>query len=465
MQSWSPLWKRWKSRADRVQPATQGILIWLAFAVVSFVLGSFVPAGVVLWGGLWLALMAVYGFDLAVLLGWGVPDVARTIASRWQIGIAADIVIGVQAAPAPSARHSRSLLCMQFDAGVPEHFTVRQDFQADPLEPGGIIRFVASFAPTRRGVATFAPVDASWRSPCGLWRRLHRYDTPDSGAREALVLPDLSSWQKEVVGLQRTLHDEGRHVKRLASGNTAFSYIAEYTPDDDPRQINWAATARRARVMRNVYEPERGQHVIIAIDASRYMNVRLPDGKRRIDYAVECAAALAQTAIAVGDSVGVTAFTNEILLRIPPGRSPAHYAEIVQQLAGVEARSVQGGYEALLGSLAGRFRRRSLLFILSEMEGVVTDIGFFPALASFQRRHPTLFVTVADVQALQRLEWPPASQREAARVAAAEWVLRDRDAAKRRLTAGGVQVIESMPGGVVVDAVREYLQRKRRPLF
>ncbi|MGZ4411591.1 MAG: DUF58 domain-containing protein, partial [Gaiellaceae bacterium] len=68
------------------------------------------------------------------------------------------------------------------------------------------------------------------------------------------------------------LEDIGIHRSRLAGRGTEFERIRDYTPDDEYRQIDWKATARRQRPMTRVYEAERSQN-----------GPRLPGGLQRLD--------------------------------------------------------------------------------------------------------------------------------------------------------------------------------------
>ena len=239
---------------------------------------------------------------------------------------------------------------------------------------------------------------------------------------------------------------EGRHVRRFASGEADFAYIAEYGPDDDPRHLNWAATARGGRPMKNVYHPERGQHVIIAIDVGRYMGVRLPDGTLRLDETVRAAAALAQAALACGDAVGLLAFASDVMLRLPPGLGAAQWRRIVDGLSSLTPQPQQGGYEALYAGLTGRLHRRGFLIVFSELEGMMADTDLRRYLGILQRRHPTLFTSLVDTVAEREVQKLPQSAREAAEVASAMWILHDRAARLADLRRQGIAALEAPPG-------------------
>ena len=50
-----------------------------------------------------------------------------------------------------------------------------------------------------------------------------------------------------------------------------FESLRDYVPGDDPRRIDWAASARRGRAVTRLYQHERNHTVIVAVDASRLM--------------------------------------------------------------------------------------------------------------------------------------------------------------------------------------------------
>ena len=72
------------------------------------------------------------------------------------------------------------------------------------------------------------------------------------------VLPDLREVERyEVLARRSRLRELGFHRARFLGRGTEFEQLREYTPDDEYRQIDWKATARRHRPMSRVYELER----------------------------------------------------------------------------------------------------------------------------------------------------------------------------------------------------------------
>jgi uncharacterized protein (DUF58 family) len=459
MQWFATLWNRWRFRAERTVPTVR-LVLYTFFAGVGWFLLADVAAA---WQPI-LFIALVLGV-LVTAVDWLLsrrqvkPSVKREWSDVPQIGVPLRVQVTVQF-PLASAPSTEQLTKLQVDYGLPLNFhRIGQDeiiFESD--DHNLRVTSTAQLVPTKRGRYALDEVDVAWVSPLGLWRRMYRSTVGDV----LTVYPDLTTWRKPVTALQRSLLQEGRHVKKLISGNTEFSHIAEYGPDDDPRMMNWSATARRGRLMKNVYQPERGQQLLIAVDLSRYMGVHMPDGKTRLDYAVACAAALAETALAAGDSVGLIAFASQVVDELPPGRGTRFHAEFMNRLAGLTSSPVQGGYEALFAALSGHFHRRSMLVVLSELEGVLSDVGFFPSLASIQRRHSTLFVTLTDIMSESVLHSEQQDSKNAFRMAAAEYILENREKMVRALRLRDVSVVESPPGDVVIDIVRAYLERKRK---
>ena len=125
------------------------------------------------------------------------------------------------------------------------------------------------------------------------------------------VMPDLSALDRSSDLAARTkLIESGlRRLRRRGIGGE-FESLREYTTDDPFRAIDWKATARRGKPMVAQYEVERAQQIVVAIDAGRLMAARLGD-RRKLDYAVSAALAIAAIARLAADRVGVVAFAGE----------------------------------------------------------------------------------------------------------------------------------------------------------
>src|SRR5439155_22964510 len=100
--------------------------------------------------------------------------------------------------------------------------------------------------PAARGRFLFGDLYARVEHFPGLAARQVRVRAAD----EARVYPDLRDISRyELMARRSRLEELGTHRPRLAGRGTEFERIRDYTPDDEYRQIDWKATARRGRPM------------------------------------------------------------------------------------------------------------------------------------------------------------------------------------------------------------------------
>jgi len=466
---WFNNWfNRWKHRVNRLTPTPRQAVLWAVLGLLYFAAGpwlSLVPGLSVL---LFIAFFFVCVLDAVQVIRAGEVAVQRHFQGVPQIGLEATLVYEIRrrqpqvAAPAKpySVRHAGASLlpALRLASGVQASFELVSSVPPVWDTRKQMYTSTETYCPRRRGNVTHARGDVAWHSRFGLWRRLQWIPA----LPPTLVRPDVTTWRKDVLLLLQSLYDDGRHIARLATGNQEFSYIREYTMDDDPRHINWSATARRGRAMKNVYAPDRGQNVVVAIDASRYMAVELPGGKTRFDAVLETALALVQTAVVTGDKVSVVVFSSGVVWQRTRGRGPSFWQDTVVALAQIEAATVQGGYHALFHYLQTHFQRRSFVILLSEIEGVETDSSFVTSISLTRRRYPLLFVSLDNPELLTIARRTPHNASESAAQRAATWLQERRQNAVRDLQRQGVAVVESAAGAVVVDTVKAYLQKRQR---
>ena len=126
----------------------------------------------------------------------------------------------------------------------------------------------------------------------------------------------------------------GRRSRQWGEGRE-FESLRDYAEGDDPRIIDWKASARRRRFVVRNYEAERSPDIVLAIDAGRHMRERLED-RERVDFALAAGMMLATRARNFGDRIGAMVFDDRIRHVSPPRRAdPGALARI---FAGVETR-------------------------------------------------------------------------------------------------------------------------------
>lgn len=174
----------------------------------------------------------------------------------------------------------------------------------------------------------------------------------------------------------------GRWPSLFRGAGLEFEKITRYDFGEDPRWINWAATARTGglQVLKNTLVEEHALQVFLVVDLSASMDFGTRRAsKRRV--AAEVAAILTHAAWRAGDSVGFAGFTSTVQAYWPPRPSPEYRLRIPAAILGSRPRP---GERAELACVLGRLpERRSLLFAVSDfqedlarLEPVVKTLAF-----------------------------------------------------------------------------------------
>jgi uncharacterized protein (DUF58 family) len=325
------------------------------------------------------------------------------------------------------------------------------------IPPGGSAREEVTLIPPRRGVGSGGRLDLQLGGPWGLaWRR-GRLEEPWA----LTILPNLSlAGVRGLPASQRRREAGQRQLRRPGEGRL-FEGLREWVPGDDTRNIDWKATARRAKPIVRQYEDERRQPVLLALDAGRLM-VAESGGVSRFESAVTAAVRLAHAAVERDDDVGLLVFDDGIRVSVPPSRGREGLRRILFALAGVEPRLVEPDYPAAFRELAARNRRRALTVIFTDVIDARASDALVGQAVGLRPRHVPVAVTMRDpaieLAATARATTPQAAYERAA----AEAMLGARAEALDAMRRGGVVVVDVSPAGAAEAIVREYEQLKRR---
>ncbi|MEZ4216944.1 MAG: DUF58 domain-containing protein [Myxococcota bacterium] len=423
-----------------------------ALAACGVALGAiFAPplVGVLAIGGAALAAIAL--FDLAQLAAAPPPEVARALPARALVRRPARLALVVR------SRAARSLAIEVVDE-LPRD-VAPTDPHAGPLHlaPDAEIEIEVDVVPTVRGLRELGAPVVLVHSPLGLWTR--RVE----GARGALldVGPDTTKLPRsEALDARRALAALGIRPVRKRGEGSDFEALREYVPGDDPRHVDWKATARRGRLMTRLHRHERSHRVVIAVDASRLMAAACGD-RTKLDWAVDAALALAYTALVHGDRVGVALFDESVRGFVAPRAHRGALGALQRALAHAQPRLVEADHAELVRALGARQRQRALVVVLTDF--VEADAPRFQApLVALARRHRALLVALRD-PIYAELDAAPAERDERGtdhamhRRIAIDDLLRDRETALARLRHQGVQTIDLPPEQVVAPVLNRYL--------
>ena len=161
--------------------------------------------------------------------------------------------------------------------------------------------------PVKRGAYRFGQVRVFVTSRLSLVERRYSFEKE----KEVAVYPSFVSMRKYEL-LAFTGRQSGNGIKRIrvAGISTAFDQIKPYIQGDDPRTVNWKATAKCNRLMVNSYTEERSQPVYCVIDKGRTMQAPFR-GMTTLDYAINATLALANIILKKGDKAGLLTFSDK----------------------------------------------------------------------------------------------------------------------------------------------------------
>ncbi|HEX2719104.1 MAG TPA: DUF58 domain-containing protein, partial [Gemmatimonadaceae bacterium] len=147
---------------------------------------------------------------------------------------------------------------------------------------GGTLAFPFQVRGRTRGRWALGPVVVRAVGPLGFVQRSLEYPHRTAVDEETLSGQALGDWaivapsiagirHFRLLALQQRLREAGPRSLRRRGEGLSFAGLREYVVGDDPRRIDWKATARRQKPIAREYTIEQGQTVMIAIDAGRLM--------------------------------------------------------------------------------------------------------------------------------------------------------------------------------------------------
>jgi len=233
--------------------------------------------------GAFAVLAALVVWDALALRRTGPVSVERLLPERAFVGRETAIELAIRNAGAVALR-ADVIDELPFDLAAEE---ARVSGLGLPPRETTVVRH--AIRPRVRGDRPLGAVIVLVRSPLGLLRR--RVVVP-AGA-PLRVYPDATRFLRPAaLDPRRVMAAIGVRPSRRRGEGMEFESLRDYVVGDDPRRIDWAASARRGRPVTRLYQHERRHTVLVAVDASRLMGGRIED-RTKLDHAVDAALALA----------------------------------------------------------------------------------------------------------------------------------------------------------------------------
>lgn len=427
---------------------TRKLILLLAGGSVAAALGAL--------AGLGYALFWLYNafLLLASILDWrsmprrGQVNVARILPEQTDIG-----------------RELTVSLVLENHSGQPVPYRLRDDLPFSferPPDVAGVLsakREIVTYVTkgSERGLYTFSHLYLRCQGRLGLWEKQAKL----AYEQHIKVYPDLSTVRGYLQSLQESLIVDGKKILLKTRSGTEFHAIREYVPDDDPRYINWSASARGRRLMTNEYRPEQGKVLTVLLDCGRMMGVEL-DGRTKLDLSMEAALTLAAVALRQGDQVALLAYSHEIKTYVPPGRGLGHLHTLIEAVYDLQSDFVESNPLLALEYLHRQQKRRSLMVLFSDMENYLLEDQLGAYLWRLRRSHLLLLLSLADPLLHDWSRTAASNSRIAYVKALAQRFQLDRKAFQQKMTGAGIQVLDIPADQLTLTVVNSYLEIKSR---
>ena len=331
-----------------------------------------------------------------------------------------------------------------------------------------------SLRPTKRGVYEFGQIRVFAASPIGLVQR--RFTQPSTLLTQPVkVYPSfLMLHQYELLAISNNLTEMGIKRIRRVGHHTDFEQIKDYVAGDDFRTINWKASARRSKLMVNVYQDERSQQIISVIDKGRVMQQAF-QGMTLLDYSINASLVLSYVAMYKEDRAGLATFSSDFDTFVPASRRPGHLQVLMEALYAQQTEFGETDYSALVANLNKHVTKRSLIVLYTNFTGQVSLQRQLPYFQQLNQRHRLLVVFFEDVELKQFIESFHAIDHQRSTLNAQRstledyyrQVMADRFVYEQRLIVStlrqhGILSLLTTPDNLSVDVINRYLEMKQR---
>ncbi|MCA9052566.1 MAG: DUF58 domain-containing protein [Planctomycetaceae bacterium] len=313
-----------------------------------------------------------------------------------------------------------------------------------------------------RGRFTFGPLWLRLPGPFQFLDGQQRFDDRSS----VRVLPETYAspdrFRKD-LGAEIRLLDKPVFARQHGDG-TEFESLKEYRPGDDPRRIDWRATARMQRPIVRRFQIERHRDVVIVIDCGRLMGGQTDRGSK-LDCAVDSALLLAKVALQGGDRCGFALFDHTVRGYLAPVSGLPSMQALVDSVYDAYVDWGESDFAPLFATLQRRQAKRSLLVIVSDVLDAATSEQFRGSLRRLAQRHVVLFAALRTPLLNAVVDQPLDSFRDASRKAVTFRLLHDREEALQTLRHAGIHVLDVEPQQLTAPLINEFIAIRRRNLL
>ena len=356
---------------------------------------------------------------------------------------------------------SRFPLRLQLKDNFPPEFRFEQVIHNVKVEPHAGYELIYYLKPLRRGNYQFEDVCVKCWGILGFIIRRRTFPAK----AQVKVYPNLLEIRKyELLVRRGALHEIGLKSSRLFGRGTELERLREYQSDDDYRNIDWKATARKQKPITREFETERSQNIIIMLDTGRLMTAQIGD-LIKLDYAINTSLMASYVCCLKGDKVGLLTFSDRVNQYISPKTGKKQFYRLLELLYDIRTEAIEPSFQHAFEYLAAKHQKRSLIILFTDIldkEAASTLLTYVSQLA---KRHLIMCITVSDTNILSLAEQYPERSIEVYQKVVAEKLLLEKKEALDILTRRGVIVLDVPANKLTVAVINKYLELKAKSMI
>ncbi|WP_339794155.1 DUF58 domain-containing protein [uncultured Imperialibacter sp.] len=265
----------------------------------------------------------------------------------------------------------------------------------------------------------------------------------------------------ELIAFSQQQSIEGQRKLRKIGHSMEFDHIKEYTPGDDPRHLNWQASARRGHLMINHYIDEKSQPIYNVIDKSRPMKMPF-EGMTLLDYAINASLAISDIALKKGDRAGLVTFQHKPDTIVPAQKGPKQMYVLMESLYHEKTAFTEHNFGMLYAQITSKITSRSLLLLYTNFESLYSLERQLKYLKLLNRKHLVLVIIFRNTELDGLITKKAGDLREVYHQAIAQNMLNEKFAILQLLRQHGILSLYTTPQSLTADVVNKYLELKSR---
>lgn len=344
---------------------------------------------------------------------------------------------------------------------IPYQFQLRNQSTTLWLRAGEEKTISYSLNPKTRGEYVFGFTNVIYTSKIGLLGRHLKFGSET-------IVPVYPSFIQlknfEFMAISNQLTESGIKRVRRSGMHNEFDRIKEYVKGDNYRTINWKTTAKKGKLMVNLYQEERSQRVYSIIDMGRTMEMPFK-GMSLLDYAINASLILSNAAIKKHDKAGLFAFNTQTETFFRAERKSDTMKCILEHLYRAKTNFLESNYASMVSGVLKNISTRSLLLIYTNFESLNSlqrNMKYFKLLS---RHHLILMVIFENSDIKGMIRHDVRSLEKIYTNTIAEKYIHDKKLIAAELRKNGILSVYTNPENLTSNLLNKYLELKSSGKF